>query len=223
MSERIFIVEDDYNIQQIMQFSLENCGYEVETFENPLDYFHRVKTVKPDLVIFDLMLPHMDGMTAIKKIRETDDYLPILIISAKDSEIDKVHGLNGGSDDYMSKPFGILELCARVRALLRRRTPKEKIVKTKSLLIDREKHIITKDGISIDFTNKEYQILIYLVDNKERVISRNELLDRIWGETFSGESRALDAQIKAIRQKLSDDGMTYIQTIRSVGYRFIEE
>ena len=200
MGERIFVVEDDENIREIINLALVSNGYEVVQFDNAIDALAEIDKKAPSLAIFDLMLPKMSGIDAIKEIRETDSELPILILSAKDREIDKVNGLDSGSDDYMTKPFGILELQARVRSLLRRH--------------------VTSDIIR---TNKEYQLLVYLMDNKHRVVEREELLNEIWGYDFIGESRALDVHIRALRSKLNDDGHKYIKTIRSVGYRFYEE
>lgn len=223
MNERIFVIEDDVNIQEIVKLSLESNGYQVKLFNNAIDAIDEIKKETPDLAIFDIMLPQMDGITAVKRIRETNTYLPILILSAKDSEMDKIQGLDSGSDDYLTKPFGILELCARVRTLLRRVQPKLKVIKTQTLIIDKSTHMITQYNQKIDLTNKEYQLLVYLIDHKERVVTREELLNRIWGYDFIGESRALDVHIRSLRKKLDDNGEKYIQTIRSVGYRFIEQ
>lgn len=222
MSERIFVVEDDLNIQEIIKLSLETNGYEVELFDNAIEAIEKINENAPDLAIFDVMLPQMDGITAIKKIRETNKSLPILILSAKDREIDKVNGLDSGCDDYMTKPFGVLELCARVRSLLRRTHTKSKVIETPTLKLDKSKHTLKQNGQKIDLTHKEYQLMLYLIENKDRVVEREELLNSIWGYDFVGESRALDVHIRSLRSKLHDDGSHYIQTIRSVGYRFIE-
>ena len=210
MGERIFVVEDDENIREIINLALVSNGYEVVQFDNAIDALAEIDKKAPSLAIFDLMLPKMSGIDAIKEIRETDSELPILILSAKDREIDKVNGLDSGSDDYMTKPFGILELQARVRSLLRRHVTSD-IIRTKL------------DDQKLELTNKEYQLLVYLMDNKHRVVEREELLNEIWGYDFIGESRALDVHIRALRSKLNDDGHKYIKTIRSVGYRFYEE
>ncbi len=223
MNERIFVIEDDENIQEIVKLSLESNGYKVTLFDNAIDAIISIHDNTPDLAIFDVMLPQMDGITAVKKIRETNTQLPILILSAKDSEIDKIHGLDSGCDDYMTKPFGVLELCARVRTLLRRAQPKTNELKTSTLSINKSTHIVTQNGQPIDLTHKEYQLLLYLMENKSRVVERDELLNNIWGYDFIGESRALDVHIRSLRKKLQDDGDKYIKTIRSVGYRFIEK
>lgn len=223
MSETIYVIEDDENIREIINLALINNGYEVITFDNAVEALKQIPLSTPDLAIFDVMLPQMDGITAIKKIREFNRHLPILIVSAKDREIDKVNGLDSGSDDYLTKPFGILELQARVRSLLRRNRKDKHDIKTKTLIIEKQKHIVKKENEVIDLTNKEYQLLLYLIENKERVVEREELLNEVWGYDFIGESRALDVHIRAIRSKLGDDGSHYIKTIRSVGYRFVEE
>jgi len=222
MNESIYVVEDDENIQEIVKLSLESNGYQVKLYDNAIDAVIDIKESAPDLAIFDVMLPQMDGITAIKKIRETNTYMPILILSAKDTEIDKIHGLDSGCDDYMTKPFGVLELCARVRTLLRRVQPKNKMIRTPSLMIDKSLHTIKHHGQVLDLTHKEYQLLLYLIENRERVVEREELLNNIWGYDFMGESRALDVHIRSLRKKLNDDGEKYIKTIRSVGYRFVE-
>lgn len=222
MSERIFVIEDDENIREIINLALVSNGYEVVQFDNAIDALELMKKETPSLAIFDLMLPKMSGIDAIKKIRETNNELPILILSAKDREIDKVNGLDSGSDDYMTKPFGILELQARVRSLLRRQVTSD-VIKTKHLVVDKQTRMIKMDGKKLELTNKEYQLLVYLMDNKHRVVEREELLNEIWGYDFIGESRALDVHIRALRSKLNDDGHKYIKTIRSVGYRFYEE
>lgn len=223
MNERIFVIEDDENIQEIVKLSLESNGYQVILFDNAIDAIAAFHEFAPDLAIFDVMLPQMDGITAVKKIRETNTQVPILILSAKDTEIDKIHGLDSGSDDYMTKPFGVLELCARVRTLLRRVQPKSKQIKTPSLTIDKSTHVVTHFDQIMDLTHKEYQLLLYLIENKQRVVERDELLNNIWGYDFIGESRALDVHIRSLRKKLDDDGEKYIKTIRSVGYQFVEK
>ena len=172
MNERIFVIEDDENIQEIVKLSLESNGYQVILFDNAIDAIAAFHEFAPDLAIFDVMLPQMDGITAVKKIRETNTQVPILILSAKDTEIDKIHGLDSGSDDYMTKPFGVLELCARVRTLLRRVQPKSKQIKTPSLTIDKSTHVVTHFDQIMDLTHKEYQLLLYLIENKQRVVER---------------------------------------------------
>lgn len=222
MNERVFVVEDDENIQEIVKLALESNGYQITLFNNAIDAIVAIHENAPDLAIFDIMLPELDGISAIKKIRETNTSMPILVLSAKDREIDKVRGLDSGGDDYMTKPFGVLELSARVRSLLRRTKKNVKVLETPTLSIDKAKHIVLLKGERLELTHKEYQLLVYLVENRERVVEREELLNNIWGYDFVGESRALDVHIRSLRAKLGDDGTKYIKTIRSVGYRFIE-
>ena len=146
-----------------------------------------------------------------------------MILSAKDREIDKVNGLDSGSDDYMTKPFGVLELQARVRSLLRRHHSKNQAIMTPSLSLDKQTRVVKKNNQSIELTNKEYQLLVYLLQNNDHVVECDELLNHIWGYEFIGESRVLDVHIRALRAKLDDDGSKYIKTIRGVGYRYVEE
>ena len=212
MKECIYVVEDDENIREIIDLALTSAGYTVKQYSNALDALENMKTDQVDLAVFDLMLPGISGIDAIKKIRE------------KDREIDKVNGLDSGSDDYMTKPFGVLELQARVRSLLRRHTPKTKpILESDTLKIDKQTRTVMHNGQVMELTNKEYQLLLYLVENHTRVVERDEILNHIWGYDFIGESRVLDVHIRALRAKLDDDGSKYIKTIRGVGYRYVEE
>ena len=204
MKECIYVVEDDENIREIIDLALTSAGYTVKQYSNALDALENMKTDQVDLAVFDLMLPGISGIDAIKKIRETDQELPILILSAKDREIDKVNGLDSGSDDYMTKPFSPSELVARVK-------------------IDKQTRTVMHNGQVMELTNKEYQLLLYLVENHKRVVERDEILNHIWGYDFIGESRVLDVHIRALRAKLDDDGSKYIKTIRGVGYRYVEE
>ena len=223
MNERVFVIEDDDNIQEIVKLALESSGYEITLFDNAIDAIVAIHENPPDLAIFDIMLPELDGISAIKKIRETNTSMPIMVLSAKDREIDKVRGLDSGCDDYMTKPFGVLELSARVRSLLRRTKKTVKVLETPTLKIDKAKHIVLLNDKRLELTHKEYQLLVYLVENRDRVVEREELLNSIWGYDFVGESRALDVHIRSLRAKLNDDGSKYIKTIRSVGYRYIED
>lgn len=159
MKECIYVVEDDENIREIIDLALTSAGYTVKQYSNALDALENMKTDQVDLAVFDLMLPGISGIDAIKKIRETDQELPILILSAKDREIDKVNGLDSGSDDYMTKPFGVLELQARVRSLLRRHAPKAApIIESQTLKIDKQTRTVMHNGQVMELTNKEYQI-----------------------------------------------------------------
>ena len=223
MNEHIIVVDDDENIREIIRIALESSDYKIDCYDNAIDAIASIREQTPDLVIFDIMLPGLDGISAISKIRETNTSLPILVLSAKDGELDKVKGLDSGGDDYLTKPFGVLELTARVRSLLRRTYKEEKMISIKNLKIDINKHIVFLNEKKMELTHKEYQLLLYLAENRKRVVEREELLSNIWGYEFIGESRVLDVHIRSLRAKMNDDGKHYIKTIRSVGYRFIGE
>lgn len=224
METNIYVIEDDENIREIIDLALTSAGYKVKQFSKANEALESMKNEHVDLAIFDVMLPEMSGIDAIKKIRETNQELAIMVLSAKDREIDKVNGLDSGCDDYMTKPFGILELQARVRSLLRRNRPKEvTLIETETLKIDKQKRMVMLNDEVIDLTKKEYKLLMYLLENNQRVVERDEVLNYIWGYEFIGESRVLDVHIRALRAKLNDDGTKYIKTVRGVGYRFIEK
>lgn len=222
MADKIVVVEDDDSIREVIEIALGSTGYNITGFDNALDAIDYIKSNVVDLAIFDVMLPKISGIEAIKIIRQTNGQLPILILSAKDREIDKVTGLDSGGDDYLAKPFGILELQARVRALIRRKKTTVNELKTSTLAVNLATRVVTKNGIEVDLTNKEYQLLIYLMENRNRVVARDELLNEIWGFDFMGESRALDVHVRALRSKLDTETTKYIATTRGVGYRFEE-
>lgn len=224
----IYIVEDDENIRNLLQVALNGSGYETAAFETAEEALGAFKARKPQLAIFDLMLPGMDGLEAIRRIRAQDPWkkMPILILTAKDKEYDKVVGLDGGADDYMTKPFGILELLARVRSLLRRTEENMKqlpgVLEFGPIRIDTAAREVKEGENEVILTYKEYELLLYLVENRGRVVSRDELLDKIWDWRADVETRTLDIHIKTLRQKLGEEGGRYIKTVRSVGYRFTQ-
>ena len=204
--QKIFVIEDDENIRNLVKIALEGYGYQVASYETAEEALEELEEGKPDLAVFDLMLPGMDGLSAIRLIREREDSLkniPIIVLTAKDKEYDKVVGLDGGADDYMTKPFGVLELAARIRSLLRRVTE------------------VSMNGSPVALTFKEYELLMYLVDNRARVVERDELLNKLWDYSADIETRTLDIHIRTLRQKLGEEGSRYIKTVRSVGYRFV--
>ena len=187
---------------------------------------------KPDIYVFDIMLPGMDGLQAVKTIRSDDRLkdIPVLMLTAKSSEIDKVSGLENGADDYLTKPFGVMELAARIKALLRRTTrskvtSEEGNIELGNLKIDTAAREVSLDGVTVQLTLKEFELLLYLVRNHDKVVSRDELLAKVWGIDFVGETRTLDMHIRTLRKKLGDDAEDphLIKTIRGVGYRFIGE
>lgn len=218
----IYIVEDDTNIREIEVFSLKNSGYQVRDFSCAVDFFKGMEEKIPNLILLDVMLPDEDGLSIVKKVRshlETRK-IPIIMVTAKTTELDKVKGLDLGADDYMTKPFGVMELISRVKALLRRceGTEGEKLYVLGSLLLDIEKHSVSVEGERIDLTYKEYELLHLLMQNVGIVTKRETIMERVWGTDFEGESRTLDMHIKTLRQKLGEAG-TRIKTIRNVGYR----
>lgn len=219
--EKIYIVEDDVNILEIESYALSGNGYEVEGFEKACDFFERVREELPDLVMLDIMLPDMDGLTVLKKLRKDirTSRLPVIIVTAKATEIDTVRGLDLGADDYLTKPFGVMELISRVRALLRRSgiDKREERYVLGSIVLSSDERSCTVSGEKIELTFKEFELLYILMKNAGIVLKREVLMDRVWGTDFEGESRTLDMHIKTLRQKLGDEG-THIQTVRNVGY-----
>lgn len=218
----IYIVEDDKNIQEIETFALQNVGYTVEGFITAENFYSALNRKIPDLVLLDIMLPDEDGLSIVKKMRAREDtvLVPIIMVTAKTSEIDKVKGLDIGADDYMTKPFGVMELISRVKAMLRRSAKpeeKEKILHLGNIVLDREKHAVFVSGEQCELTYKEYELLKLLMTNAGIVTTREVILDRVWGIDFEGESRTLDMHIKTLRQKLKEEG-SLIKTVRNVGY-----
>ena len=218
----IYVVEDDKNIQEIEMFALTNVGYQVQGFECAGEFYAGLEKQVPDLILMDIMLPDEDGLSIVKKLRMRKDtvMIPVIMVTAKTTEIDKVKGLDIGADDYMTKPFGVMELISRVKALLRRSAKpeeKEKILKLGKVLLDREKHAVYVDDEQVELTYKEYELLKLLMANAGIVTTRQVILDRVWGTDFEGESRTLDMHIKTLRQKLREEG-ALIKTVRNVGY-----
>lgn len=223
----IYIVEDDENIRNLIQVALKGSGYETAAFETAEEALGAFKVKEPQMAIFDLMLPGMSGMDAIRRIRADGRWkeMPVLVLTAKDKEYDKVAGLDGGADDYMTKPFSVLELLARVRALLRRTGGDEKKTETAveagPIRIDTAAREVRVEGREVILTYKEYELLVYLMENRSRVVPRDELLDKLWDWRADVETRTLDIHIKTLRQKLGEEAGQYIKTVRSVGYRFM--
>ncbi|MBU5484966.1 response regulator transcription factor [Clostridium sp. MSJ-11] len=225
--EKILVVDDEENIRELLKFNLENLGYNVICSDNGKDAYNVAKAEKPNLILLDVMLPGMDGYDVCKSIRMNNSIstTPIIMITAKGEELDKVLGLELGADDYITKPFSIRELVARVKALLRR-TGISSIENNNfnfgNIIIDFEKHEVLKEGEKIDLTLKEYELLETFIKNKGRVLTRDFLLDKIWGYEYIGETRTVDVHIRHLRQKIEEDDKNprYIETIRGVGYRF---
>jgi len=228
MSKRIFIVEDDENIRRMTEMALASFSYEVMAFGNAEDALAVIRKDTPDMIIFDIMLPGLSGLDATKQLRSRPETktLPILMLTAKDSELDAVTGLDCGADDYITKPFGVMELGARVRSVFRRAGKEDgQNTQLTDLHINSDTREVMQHGRPVDLTYKEYELLTTLIRERGRVVPREELLNTIWGIDFVGESRTLDIHIRALRQKLGDDAENpkYIKTVRNVGYRFIGE
>lgn len=216
----IYIVEDDEGIREIEEFALKNAGHKVVGFENAKNFYKQLEAVIPDLVLLDVMLPDENGNEIVRKLRSNSDTkrLPVIMVTAKTTELDLIKGLDGGADDYIKKPFSVMELISRVKALLRRTESIEsKFLKLDEITLNDEKHEVSIDGRHVDLTYKEYELLRYLMANKGIVLSRDSIMERIWGVTYEGESRTLDMHIKTLRHKLGDAG-NRIRTVRNVGY-----
>lgn len=218
----IYIVEDDQNIREIESFALKNSGYQVADFECAKTFYRQVAEKTPDCILLDVMLPDEDGLEIVRKLRSIPDTrrVPIMMVTAKTTEIDKVKGLDMGADDYITKPFGVMELISRVKALLRRsmNMEDEKFLSTGEIFLDGEKHMVYVQDEPCELTYKEYELLKLLIQNQGIVMSRDIIMERIWGINFEGESRTLDVHIKTLRQKLKSAG-AHIKTVRNVGYK----
>ena len=218
----IYIVEDDKNIREIESFALKNSGYQIQDFSSAKEFYRAVKERKPDLAILDIMLPDEDGMEILQKLRRNPETkrMPIMMVTAKTTELDRVKGLDMGADDYMSKPFGVMELISRVKALLRRSMGEvqEKLLMVGEIMMDDERHQVFVEGESCELTFKEYELLRLFMQNRGIVLSRDLIMDRIWDMSCDVESRTLDVHLKTLRAKLGDHAR-HIKTIRNVGYR----
>ena len=219
---RIYIEEDYADIRGMMTYALRNSGYEVEGFGDGKSFFEAVAAHTPDLVLLDILLPGEDGLSLLNALRarpETKE-LPIMMVTAKTTELDKVTGLDMGADDYLTKPFGIMELVSRVKALLRRTAPKEQtqVYRYGGVELDDSRHAVTVDGAPCILTYKEYELLKFLLINQDIVVSREKIISNVWGFDYSGESRTVDMHVKTLRQKLGESG-ALIKTIRNVGYK----
>ena len=220
----IYLVEDDNSIRELVAYTFNTAGLEAEGFDKPSLFWEALEKRKPDLVLLDIMLPEEDGIQILQKLRQREDTkkLPVIMLTAKGSEYDKVMGLESGADDYVSKPFGMMELLARVKALLRRtedlRPAQENRYVIADLTVNQKRHEVLVKGEAVTLTKKEFDMLCYLLENKGMVLTRDQLLNQIWGYDFDGENRTVDVHIRTLRQKLGDCG-TYIETIRGIGYK----
>ncbi len=217
----IYVVEDDKSIQEIETFALSGAGFRIKGYDCAADFYRALEEEKPDLVLLDVMLPDEDGLAIVQKLRSRRELalLPIILVTARTAEIDKVKGLDIGADDYLTKPFGVMELISRVKAMLRRSQAGqgERCLKVGDIVMDQGKHAVTVHGIVCELTYKEYELLKLLLINAGMVMTRDVILDRVWGSSFEGESRTLDMHIKTLRRKLGNQGCL-IRTVRNVGY-----
>ena len=225
-NKKVLIVDDEEHIRELIKFNLKKEGYDTEVAVNGTKALKLIREIKFDLILLDLMLPEIDGLEVCKEIRrneETSD-IPVMMITAKGEEFDKVLGLELGADDYITKPFSIRELMARVKALLRRSNVKkeENIIKFGDVVVNFKTREVTKGTQNVELTLKEFELLKLLIKNKGNILTRELLLDKIWGYEYIGETRTVDVHIRHLRKKIESDDKNpqYIQTIRGVGYKF---
>ena len=217
----IYIVEDDDNIRQMEAYALQSSGFQVMEFSSGSDMLAQCRRQTPDVILLDIMLPGLDGLTILKMVKNDPALrrVGVIMVTAKSTELDAVVGLDHGADDYIAKPFGIMELISRVKALTRRlANDRPQALSIDELSLDDERHIVTSNGKECLLTFKEYELLKYLMLNRGIVLSRDRLMDVVWGTDFEGGSRTVDMHIKTLRQKLGDSG-AHIKTVRSVGYK----
>lgn len=218
----IYCVEDDESIRELMVYTLKTAGFEAEGFESGEGFWEAMKKTVPELVMLDIMLPGEDGISILKKIRADSktSEIPVIICTAKGTEYDKVTGLDQGADDYLVKPFGMMEMVSRVRALLRRVSPKAKnrVLEYDGLKIDKDSHTVTLNGERINLTLKEYEMLCLFMENPGRVYTREQLLASVWETDYIGETRTVDVHVGTLRTKVGSFGK-HIETVRGVGYR----
>jgi two-component system alkaline phosphatase synthesis response regulator PhoP len=216
----IYIVEDDESIREIESIALKNSNYIVSAFENAKEFYKKLDELVPDLILLDVMLPDESGYDIVRKLRKrpATQEIPIIMVTAKTTEMDMIKGLDGGADDYIKKPFSIMELITRVKALLRRTAKEEpKLLKLDDLVIDHERHVVTVNNEPVDLTYKEYELLRLLMGSQGIVMTREVIMRSVWDTDFEGETRTVDMHIKTLRHKLGDYG-SRIKTVRNVGY-----
>lgn len=228
MSSKILVIDDEVHIVELLKFNLEISNYNVDFAYDGLDGYIKAKNDKPDLILLDWMLPNITGIELLKKIRSDKELrqIPVIMLTAKNMENDKIEGLEQGADDYITKPFSVKELLARISSVLRRYNiqempMEENILELGNIKLDLCKHEVYKKGEKIDLTLKEFELLKLLIENKGKVLSRNHLLDKVWGYEYYGETRTVDVHIRYLRKKIEGDSSSekYIQTVRGVGYK----
>lgn len=222
MMDLIYLLEDDDSIRKLVIYALNSQGYEAKGFERPAEFWKAMGQAQPDLVLLDIMLPEEDGLTILQKLRAAagTKKLPIIMLTAKNTEYDRVVGLDSGADDFISKPFGMMELVARVRAVLRRTETREENsdYQIGELFVSPKRHVVKVDGEEVSLTNKEFELLCLLLEHQGMAMTRDAIMDGVWGQEFSRENRTLDVHVRTLRTKLGPAGH-YIETVRGVGYK----
>ena len=224
MGKWIYYVEDDTSIRELVLYALKTAEFQVMGFENAASFYKRMKEQQPDLILLDIMLPDEDGVSILKKLKSRPDTenIPVIMMTAKSSEYDKVLGLDSGADDYITKPFGVMELISRVKAVIRRSDRSKgsagEVLKIGELVLDEQKHEVYARGQAVSLTFKEFELLSYLMKNRGLVLSRDKILNTIWNYEYEGESRTVDVHIGSLRQKRGTCG-DFIKTIRGIGYK----
>ncbi|WP_018132170.1 response regulator transcription factor [Effusibacillus pohliae] len=227
MPQRVLVVDDEQSIQKLVEYNLRQAGYEVSTADNGMQALELIRADRPDLVILDLMLPGLGGMEVCQQLRKDGISIPIIMLTARDDEVDRILGLEMGADDYVTKPFSPRELVARVKAVLRRSADEpgggDGIIHCGEITIDANKYEVRLRGERIDLTPREFELLHYLAKNMDRVLSRDHLLDKVWGYEFVGDTRIVDVHISHLREKLEKEPKNpeYIKTVRGVGYKLV--
>ena len=212
----IYCVEDDPGIRELIVYTLNHSGYEAKGFERGEELFPALKVCRPQLILLDVMLPGEDGISILKRIKAGGNSVPVIMVTAKSAEYDKVVGLDCGADDYITKPFGMMELLSRIRAVLRRCAPLKTRLSMGEVVLDNEAHTVTVKGKPVELTYKEFELLHCLMESPGKVFMRDMLLERIWGYDFGGETRTVDVHVRTLRQKL--EGADIVKTVRGVGY-----
>lgn len=222
MMDLIYLLEDDDSIRKLVIYALNSQGYEAKGFERPAEFWKAMGQAQPDLVLLDIMLPEEDGLTILQKLRAAagTKKLPVIMLTAKNTEYDRVVGLDSGADDFISKPFGMMELVARVRAVLRRTESREENSDYQfgALFVSPKRHVVKVDGEEVSLTNKEFELLCLLLEHQGMAMTRDAIMDGVWGQEFSRENRTLDVHVRTLRTKLGPAGH-YIETVRGVGYK----
>lgn len=216
----IYILEDDASIRKLVVYTLQSQGMEAQGFDRPSQFWEAMEKGSPELVLLDIMLPEEDGLQVLKRLRSmpATKTLPVIMLTAKSTEYDKVLGLDEGADDYVAKPFGMMELLSRIRALLRRTETENGTLRCGILEVDPGQHIVRVRGQETILTQKEFEVLCLLLRNPGQVLSREQLIENVWGYAFTGESRTVDVHVRTLRQKLGEAG-AYIETVRGYGYK----